>query len=41
LSSNEIDRILTFVKYAIAENVTEEQKKQLIDELEKTLQERL
>jgi flagellar capping protein FliD len=41
LSSNEIDRILTFVKYAIPTNVTEEQKKQLIDELEKTLQEKL
>ena len=41
LSSNEIDRILTFVKYAISSDVTEEQKKQLIDELEKTLQEKL
>jgi len=41
LSSNEIDRILTFVKYAIPSNVTEEQKKQLIDELENTLQEKL
>lgn len=41
LSSNEIDRILTFVKYAISENVTEWQKTELKEELQKTLDERL
>lgn len=38
LSSNEIDRILTFVKYAIAEDVTEWQKKELIEKLQSTLE---
>jgi rRNA maturation endonuclease Nob1 len=41
LSSNEIDRILTFVKYAIAENVSEEQKKELNAKLQETLDEKL
>ena len=41
LSSNEIDRILTFVKYAIAENVSQEQKKELNAKLQETLDEKI
>ena len=41
LSSNEIDRILTFVKYAVPEDVTEDQKKQLNEKLQETLDAKL
>jgi len=41
LSSYEIDRILTFVKYAVPEEVTESQKKQLIEKLQQTLDAKL
>ena len=41
LSSNEIDRILTFVKYAVPEDVTEAQKKQLTEKLQETLDAKL
>ena len=41
LSSNEIDRILTFVKYVVPEKVTEEQKKILTKKLQETLDEKL
>jgi len=41
LSSNEIDRVLTFVKYAVSENVTEEQRKELSKKLEENLTSKL
>ena len=41
LSSNEIDRILTFVKYAISEKVSEEQRKELKSKLQETLDSKL
>ncbi|HRX63785.1 MAG TPA: DNA-directed RNA polymerase subunit beta' [Candidatus Absconditabacterales bacterium] len=38
LSSNEIDRILTFVKYSVAKDVSEDQKKLLVKKLEENLE---
>ena len=41
LSSNEIDRILTFVKYAVSEEVTEWQRKELTAKLTESLNQKL
>ncbi len=41
LSSNEIDRILTFVKYAVPEKITDEQRETLTIKLQETLDQKL
>lgn len=41
LSSNEIDRILTFVKYVVPEKITDEQRETLTTKLQETLDQRL
>jgi DNA-directed RNA polymerase subunit beta' len=41
LSSNEIDRILTFVKYAVPEKITETQRKEMRAKLQETLDQKL